>query len=111
MASRCLPGLQRLSSNTIAPAAVSPEVHSQVARVGETLAAWAGLRGLFGCDFLVEAGVPYINVICNQSNRGQDQSPEETDAFYKAHLQDLEERDVREVAVVRMGNPPPMFGQ
>ena len=31
-------------------------------------------------------------------------SPEETDAFYKAHLQDLEERDVREVAVVR--RPP-----
>jgi hypothetical protein len=30
---------------------------------------------------LVEAGVPYINVICNQSNRGQDQSPEETDAY------------------------------
>jgi uncharacterized protein (DUF1501 family) len=30
---------------------------------------------------LVEAGVPYINVIATQSNRGQDQNPDETDAY------------------------------
>ena len=28
-------------------------------------------------------------------------TPEEEDAFYKAHMQDLEERDIREVAVIR----------
>ena len=30
---------------------------------------------------LVEAGVPYINVIWNQSNRGQDDSPDDTDLY------------------------------
>jgi len=30
---------------------------------------------------LVEAGVPYINVIWNQSNRGQDKEPDDTDAY------------------------------
>jgi len=30
---------------------------------------------------LVEAGVPYINVIWNQSNRGQDKDPDDTDAY------------------------------
>jgi hypothetical protein len=30
---------------------------------------------------LVEAGVPYINVIWNQSNRGQDDDPDETDRY------------------------------
>jgi hypothetical protein len=30
---------------------------------------------------LVEAGVPYINVIWNQSNRGQDAEPDDTDAY------------------------------
>ena len=30
---------------------------------------------------LVEAGVPYINVIWNQSNRGQDHEPDDTDAY------------------------------
>jgi hypothetical protein len=30
---------------------------------------------------LVEAGVPYINVIWNHSNRGQDDSPNETDLY------------------------------
>jgi hypothetical protein len=30
---------------------------------------------------LVEAGVPYINVIWNHSNRGQDFDPDETDAY------------------------------
>jgi hypothetical protein len=30
---------------------------------------------------LVEAGVPFVNVICNQSNRGQDEAPDETDAY------------------------------
>src|SRR5205807_8211553 len=30
---------------------------------------------------LVQAGVPYISVICNQSNRGQDNEPDETDAY------------------------------
>jgi hypothetical protein len=30
---------------------------------------------------LAEAGVPYINVIWNQSNRGQDKHPEATDAY------------------------------
>ena len=30
---------------------------------------------------LVEAGVPYINVIWNQTNRGQDKTPDETDAY------------------------------
>jgi hypothetical protein len=30
---------------------------------------------------LVQAGVPYINVICNQSNRGQDSEPDETEAY------------------------------
>ncbi|HEY2415268.1 MAG TPA: DUF1501 domain-containing protein [Pirellulaceae bacterium] len=30
---------------------------------------------------LVEAGVPYINVIATQSNRGQDKDPDDTDAY------------------------------
>jgi hypothetical protein len=30
---------------------------------------------------LVEAGVPYINVIWNQSNRGQDDDPDDTDLY------------------------------
>ena len=30
---------------------------------------------------LAEAGVPYINVVWNQSNRGQDFSPDQTDAY------------------------------
>jgi uncharacterized protein (DUF1501 family) len=30
---------------------------------------------------LVEAGVPYINVIWNHSNRGQDDQPDETDLY------------------------------
>lgn len=30
---------------------------------------------------LVEAGVPYINVIWNQSNRGQDDAPDDTDLY------------------------------
>ena len=30
---------------------------------------------------LVEAGVPFVNVIWNQSNRGQDQDPKETDLY------------------------------
>lgn len=30
---------------------------------------------------MVEAGVPYINVIATQSNRGQDKEPEDTDAY------------------------------
>ena len=30
---------------------------------------------------LVEAGVPYINVIWNQSNRGQDKDPDDTDIY------------------------------
>jgi uncharacterized protein (DUF1501 family) len=30
---------------------------------------------------LVEAGVPYINVIAAQSNRGQDKDPDDTDAY------------------------------
>src|SRR5205807_10054901 len=30
---------------------------------------------------LVQAGVPFINVICNQSNRGQDHEPDDTDAY------------------------------
>jgi uncharacterized protein (DUF1501 family) len=30
---------------------------------------------------LVEAGVPYINVIWNHTNRGQDQEPNDTDAY------------------------------
>jgi uncharacterized protein (DUF1501 family) len=30
---------------------------------------------------LVEAGVPYINVIATQSNRGQDKDPDDTDSY------------------------------
>ena len=30
---------------------------------------------------LVEAGVPYINVIWNQTNRGQDKEPDDTDSY------------------------------
>ena len=30
---------------------------------------------------LVEAGVPWITVVCNHTNRGQDKAPDETDAY------------------------------
>lgn len=48
---------------TIAPAAESPQTCAVMTRVGEVLAAWAGLQGLFGCDFLIDAGVPWLTEV------------------------------------------------
>ncbi|MCU0877550.1 MAG: DUF1501 domain-containing protein [Pirellulaceae bacterium] len=38
-------------------------------------------QGLLLARRLVEAGVPYINVIWSPSNRGQDEAPDDTDAY------------------------------
>ncbi|MBI3862906.1 MAG: ATP-grasp domain-containing protein [Planctomycetia bacterium] len=48
---------------TIAPASVPAQTQATIVQIGEALGAWAGLRGLFGCDFLLEAGVPWLTEV------------------------------------------------
>jgi predicted ATP-grasp superfamily ATP-dependent carboligase len=50
---------------TIAPAAVSRETRTAIETIAATLSPWAGLRGLFGCDFLVDEhdGAPWLTEV------------------------------------------------
>lgn len=48
---------------TIAPADVSRETRASIARIGKHLAPWAGLRGLFGCDFLLDEKGPWLTEV------------------------------------------------
>jgi predicted ATP-grasp superfamily ATP-dependent carboligase len=49
---------------TITPVTVAPEIRELIERIASALASWAGLRGLFGCDFLVdETGLPWLTEV------------------------------------------------
>ena len=48
---------------TITPTHVSSELRTAVLQIGAALAAWADLRGLFGCDFLVDDGTPWLTEV------------------------------------------------
>ncbi len=48
---------------TIAPATVSRETRASIVRIAERLAPWAGLRGLFGCDFLLDENGPWLTEV------------------------------------------------
>lgn len=48
---------------TITPVSVSPETRASILQTAERLAPCAGLRGLFGCDFLCDKGVPWLTEV------------------------------------------------
>ena len=47
----------------IAPLVVPPEVRECVAAIGRTLAEAGELRGLFGCDFILAGGIPWLTEV------------------------------------------------
>jgi predicted ATP-grasp superfamily ATP-dependent carboligase len=47
----------------LTPAAMAPEILETMRLVGTRVAAAGGLQGLFGCDFVVEAGVPWLTEV------------------------------------------------
>jgi predicted ATP-grasp superfamily ATP-dependent carboligase len=48
---------------SITPVPLKDEILPTIRRIGELLAARSGLRGLFGCDFLVDEGLPWLTEI------------------------------------------------
>jgi len=48
---------------TITPVLVPTEIVEMVARIGDVLARQTGLRGLFGCDFLVDDGKSWLTEV------------------------------------------------
>lgn len=47
----------------IAPVALAEPILASVRQIGERLATRAGLRGLFGCDFLIDRGQPWLTEV------------------------------------------------
>jgi predicted ATP-grasp superfamily ATP-dependent carboligase len=48
---------------SIAPVDLPPDTLQTIRRIGATLAARLGLRGTFGCDFLIENAIPWLTEI------------------------------------------------
>ena len=66
---RQLVGLQEVHAppfawcGTIAPIELPAETEETIARIGNLLARQTGLRGLFGCDFIVDHGTPWLTEV------------------------------------------------
>jgi predicted ATP-grasp superfamily ATP-dependent carboligase len=48
---------------TIAPVELPVGTEATITRIGDLLARQTGLRGLFGCDFIVEVGTPWLTEV------------------------------------------------
>jgi len=48
---------------TIAPVELTAEIEETIVRIGDLLARQTGLRGLFGCDFIVDHGTPWLTEV------------------------------------------------
>jgi hypothetical protein len=48
---------------TIAPLEIPPETTAMIALIGDVLAQQTGLCGLFGCDFIIEHGKPWLTEV------------------------------------------------
>src|SRR6185369_1862093 len=48
---------------TIAPISLPEDCAATVRRIGEVVATACGLRGLFGCDFVLADGMPWLTEI------------------------------------------------
>jgi predicted ATP-grasp superfamily ATP-dependent carboligase len=66
---RQLVGLQEVHAppfawcGTIAPVEYPAAIEELITRIGDLLARQTGLRGLFGCDFIVDQGTPWLTEV------------------------------------------------